>query len=143
MIKRILVLLCLSNLITVLAGCGGADYEGDRRYPLSGTATFDGKPIDLGAITLVPNGGDAKSPSGGVIKDGKYSIPEAMGPNAGNYRVEVQWLKLTGKRLKDETTGEMYDERKQALPSKFNTKSELVVELPAPADTHNLDLTAR
>ena len=131
---------CLMTLCAMLAGCGGSDYKGDRRFPLSGVVTYQGKPIDLGAITLVPNGGAAKSPSGGVIRDGKYSISEPQGPNAGSYRVEIQWLKLTGKRLLDNTTGEMYDERKQALPAKFNMKSEIVLELPTPANTHNFEL---
>ena len=142
MLSRIFCWACLVALCALLTACGGADYEGDQRFPLSGTASYDGKPIDLGAITLVPNGGGAKSPSGGVIQDGKYMIAEPMGPNAGSYRVEIQWLKLTGKQLLDSTTGEMYGERKQALPVKFNTKSELTIEVPAAANKADFDLNS-
>jgi hypothetical protein len=46
--------------------------------------------------------------------------------------VEIHWLKRTGKQLRDAETGEMYDERKEALPDKVHTNSELTVEVPLP-----------
>ena len=95
-----------ATLCIFLAGCGPA-YDGDRRYPLSGAASFDGQPIDLGSITLIPTDGDTKYHSGGVITDGKYSIPEEKGPRSGKYRVEVHWLKRTGKRIIDRERREM------------------------------------
>ena len=138
------------GVCVLLAGCG-REYDGDQRFPLSGTASFNGEPIDLGSITLVPTGGGTETgggtatsgrASGGTIMDGKYVIPEEKGPNAGMYRVEVRWLKKTGRELKDPESGEMYDERIEALPEKFHRKSELTVEIPAAEDTHNLELKA-
>src|SRR6188474_2203623 len=105
---------CLT-LCALLAGCGGPKYSGDKRYPLAGDVTFEGQPIDLGSISFIPQGGNGPH-SGGVITDGKYAVPEEKGATAGNYRVEIHWLKRTGKKLRDPDTGEMYDERKEALP---------------------------
>jgi hypothetical protein len=129
-------------LCLLLGGCGGPSYKGDQRYPLQGAATFDGQPIDLGSISLVPAGkeGSEGRASGGVITDGKYSIPEESGPTAGKYRVEVHWLKLTGKRLLDKDTGEMYDQRLEALPAKYHSQSELTVDVPTPGNSHDLTL---
>ncbi len=127
-------------LISILIGCGGEKYPGDKRFPLTGSASYNGQPIDLGSLSLTPAGGDAKSVSGGVIQEGKYEIPEAKGPNAGTYRVELHWLKLTGKQLLDNTTGEMYDERVEGLPAKFQQKSELTIEVPTPDNTYNFEL---
>ena len=138
---RFCVAVCIFSLGMLLSGCGSGDDDG--LYPLSGAATFNGEPIDLGAITLIPAGGGGVSMrnSGGVIKDGKYTIPEERGPNAGTYRVEVHWLKKTGRRLRDEVTGDMYDERIEALPAQFHKNSDLTIEIPAPEDTHDLNLT--
>ena len=132
------------GLSVLLMGCG-REYDGDQRYPLSGTAAFGGEPIDLGSISLIPMNGSEKGAaraSGGVIRDGKYEIPEPKGPNAGTYRVEIHWLKKTGRELLDAETGDMYDERKEVLPPKFHKQSDLTLEIPAPENTHNLELSA-
>ena len=138
-----LVIVGILSLSLVLSGCGGGGDAG--LHPLSGSATFDGEPIDLGSIALIPVGGggdaDTQRASGGVIKDGTYAIPKESGPNAGKYRIEVHWLKKTGKELIDPDSGEKYDERIEALPAKFHSKSELTIEIPAPDNKYNLSLT--
>ena len=121
---------CCLALCAALAGCGGPKYSGDKRYPLTGEVTFEGQPVDLGSITFLPDGpGNA---CGGVIKDGKYDVPEEMGATAGTYRVEIHWLKRTGRQLKDAESGEMYDERKEALPPKAQSNSDATIEVPLP-----------
>ena len=127
------------GICVLFAGCGGAKYSGDKRYPVAGEATFEGQPIDLGSISLIPTGGKGL-PSGGVITDGKYEVPEEKGPTAGTYRVEIHWLKRTGKKLRDADTGEMYDERREALPHKLHTNSELSIEVPLPKNRHDFTL---
>jgi hypothetical protein len=128
---------CLA-LCAVLAGCGSSKYRGDKQYPLEGEVTFDGQPVDLGSISFIPEG--KGRPSGGVITDGKYAVPEENGANAGTYRVEIHWLKRTGRQLRDPESGEMYDERREALPEKFHSNSELTVEVPLPEDRHDFHL---
>lgn len=130
-------------LCIALVGCGGSKYSGNQRFPLSGQVTFDGQPVDLGSISFVPTGGNNTRATGGVIKDGKYDIPEENGPNAGSYRVEIRWLKLTGRQLPDEDSGEMYDERIEALPEKFHKNSDLTVQVPLPKNTHDFALTSQ
>jgi hypothetical protein len=130
---------CCLVLLALDAGCGGAKYKGEKRYPLSGDVTFDGQPVDLGSISLIPEGSKGGA-SGGVINDGKYKVPEEKGPTAGTYRVEIHWLKRTGRQLRDPESGEMYDDRREALPGKFHTSSELTVEVPAPDNRHDFNL---
>jgi hypothetical protein len=122
----------------VLAGCGGAKYKGDKQFPLAGEVTVDGQPVDVGSISFIPE--SKGRASGGVITDGKYSVPEENGANAGTYRVEISWLKRTGRKLRDPESGEMYDERREALPDKFHTNSELTVEVPLPENRHDFKL---
>jgi hypothetical protein len=131
--------LCCLGLCAVLAGCGSSTYKGDKRYPLAGEVTFEGQPVDLGSISFIPVEGKGRA-SGGTITDGKYDVPEEQGANAGTYRVEIRWLKRTGKKLKDVESGEMYDERREALPAKLHTNSELTVEVPLPENRHDFNL---
>jgi hypothetical protein len=131
---------CRLALCALLVGCGSSKYSGEERFPLEGSVTLDGQPVDLGSISFTPAGEGKGRASGGVITDGKYAVPEEKGANAGKYRVEIHWLKRTGKQLRDPESGEMYDERREALPEKYHTKSELTVEVPAPENRQNFDL---
>ena len=130
---------CCLGLCAVFLGCGGANYSGAKRYPLSGEVTLDGQPVDLGSITFTPADGKGR-PCGGVITDGKYDVSEEQGASAGSYRVEIHWLRRTGKKLKDAESGEIYDERKEAIPAKLNASLELSVEVPLPQNRHDFKL---
>src|SRR5262245_571902 len=137
--SKLTPVLCCLGLCAALAGCSGRKYSGDKRYPLVGEATFEGQPIDLGSISFIPVSGKVP-PAGGVITDGKYEVLEEKGATAGTYRVEIHWLKRTGKKLRDAETGEMYDERREALPDKLHTNSELTIEVPLPKNRHDFNL---
>jgi hypothetical protein len=130
---------CCLALCTVLTGCSGSKYKGDKRYPLTGDVNFDGQSVDIGSISFIPEGGSGRA-SGGVITDGKYDVPEEKGATAGTYRVEISWLKRTGKKLRDPESGEMYDERREAIPEKLRTSSEQTVEIPLPENRHDFNL---
>jgi hypothetical protein len=132
--------LCL--LLLVSAGCGRADYKGPQRFPLSGSVTYDGEPIDFGSISFLPADGGQRV-SGGLIENGKYSVPEAQGANAGKHRVEIRWNKKTGKQKRDPDSGEMYDDRKEALAPRFHADSELTADVSAKQTTFNFDLKSK
>jgi hypothetical protein len=128
--------LCLS---LALLGCGEDPYQGPQRYPLTGTVTFNGEPVDGGAISFIPQGGK-ENPTGGTITGGKYSVAEDRGANAGKYRVEITWPKPTGKKVKSEDTGEMVDVTAEVIPPKYNTMSELTADVSETNTTFNFDL---
>jgi hypothetical protein len=136
--SKLISAFCFLALCAVLAGCSGSRYKGDKRYPLAGEVTFDGQTVDVGSISFIPEG--KGRPSGGVITDGKYAVPEEKGATAGTYRVQISWLKKTGRQLRDPESGEMYDERREALPDKLHTNSELTVEVPLPENRHDFKL---
>jgi hypothetical protein len=137
--SKLISTFCCLGLCIILVGCSGAKYKGDKQYPLAGEVTFEGEPIDVGSISFIPEG-DKGRPSGGVITDGKFDVPEEKGANAGKHRVEIRWLKRTGRKLKDAESGEMYDERREALSDKVHTNSELTVEVPLPENRYDFKL---
>ena len=140
--NKTLLPLCLVGLCVLLAGCGGQDYPGAKRFPLVGTAICDGEPVDVGSISFIPIEGGEQRVSGGPIWDGEFSVPEEQGAHAANYRVEIRWQKRTGKTIRDRTSDEMVEERAEGLPAKYHKDSELTVEVPSPDNRYDFNLTS-
>ncbi len=144
--KSTFVPFCFVGVCIVLAGCGGANYEGPQRFPVSGKVTFNGEPVVKGSIAFLPQAGaaaqegdaGAQRVSGGAIVDGKYTIPEEKGPNAGKYRIEIHWPKDTGKITKtpygDEPT------LAEAIPDEFNKRSTLTADIDSAQPNLDFDL---
>ncbi len=122
----------LAVALAMLAGCG------DQATDLEGTVTYDGKPVDAGAISLVATGEGGRS-GGGSIVDGKIVLNPENRPPPGKYRVEIRWSKLTGKKFKTDS-GELLDDRAEGLPEKYHSKSELTAELKPGKNVINFDL---
>lgn len=114
-----------------LAGCGG----GGR---IEGTVTLDGQPVDGGTITFTNPDGHGGN-AGGQIQGGKYSIETKLAP--GTYKVEVNWLKSTGKQIPNKSDpGTKMDETKQVIPMEYNTQSKLTAEVKSGSNTFNFEL---
>lgn len=78
---------CLALLAAIVTtGCGPHD-----RYALSGTVTFDGKPIPAGSITFMPFGEGKPGRTAGFcqIKAGKYATQAGRNPGSGPHRVLI------------------------------------------------------
>jgi hypothetical protein len=132
----------LVNALVVLAGCSGED----SRYPVEGSVTFDGKPVDGGTIDFFP----AESTQGdiskrvkahGDIQGGKYALESDKRPNAGKYRVEITWYKKTGKKISNDPPN-MIDETIQVIPKLYNVQSTTIVEIKSGANSFSYDMKA-
>ncbi|QDU30132.1 hypothetical protein ETAA8_52510 [Anatilimnocola aggregata] len=77
-------------LLFVVAGCGPSQ-SGPKRYPVSGTVTFNRKPVPKGFITLEPSIEQGNSgPGGGAeIVNGKYDTTLEQGVVGGAYKVRI------------------------------------------------------
>ena len=133
--------LVAGSLLCCAAGCDRG-YEGDRRYPLSGTVRVNGQPLDMGAISFIPSDHKQQRVSGGPISNGVYSVEELSGANAGPYRVEIHWYKRTGRKVPDPVTGDLYEERKEGLPKRYHQESELTAEVSPDRTSFDFDLKA-
>lgn len=79
-------LFCLAALV-VLAGCN----RGPKTYHLTGTITYQGKPVPVGNIMFEPETGG--QPGFAKIKDGKYDTSlEGQGVLGGPHRVTITGL---------------------------------------------------
>ena len=75
--------------LALLAGCGGQ--SGPPRFDLSGTVTYDGKPVPAGYIVFEPEtaAGNSGPGSQADIRDGKYSTLPGRGTIGGPHLVRI------------------------------------------------------
>lgn len=74
---------CLAVLL-ITSGCGS---PASASYEVSGTVTYDGKPIPRGNIVFTPDSKAGNTGPGTVaeIKDGKFETPDGKGVVGGKY----------------------------------------------------------
>jgi hypothetical protein len=77
-------------VVLVIIGCGD-NSDLPQRYPVSGTVTYNGKPLEKGTISFAPTDPNGRG-AGGMIADGRYSLTthdENDGAIPGKYKVSV------------------------------------------------------
>lgn len=87
---RLMIKIALTALFLVSSGCSGGS-DGPTRFPISGAATFDGKPIMDGEIFFQPDESAGNSGPATIagIRDSKYSVPLEQGIVGGPYIVKI------------------------------------------------------
>jgi hypothetical protein len=89
--RRLLAMLALPALL-VMGSCGGSDDGLGKRYPVSGTVTYNGKPLDKGEISFVTEDLTKNYGATGLITEGSYTLStggDNDGAQAGKYKVTV------------------------------------------------------
>src|SRR5690349_1325348 len=77
-------------VLSIVPGCGDDDGIG-RRYQVSGTVTYNGKPLEKGTIKFQAAAPDGRS-AAGEIEQGSYRLTtQTAGDGAlpGKYRVSI------------------------------------------------------
>jgi hypothetical protein len=123
--RRLALLACL----LLVGGCGDGT---PRRYEITGNVRFQGQPLDEGSILFIPTDPEL-SPSGAPIRGGAYEVPKSHGLTPGVYEVRV----TSGERGTDirkeldpeQAGGEPYPIARERIPPRYNTKSELKIEV--------------
>jgi hypothetical protein len=114
--------LLVAACLLAWTGCGGAGVE------VSGKVTLDGSPLDEATITFVPMAGGQREAGWTMVQGGSYLIPTANQLGTGQFRVEIRALRSGGsdKGIQNDPT---LIAAKEIVPSKYNSKSELVAEI--------------
>ena len=114
-------LLLFASVTPLLSGCnsGQATVEGD--------VTYDGQPIGIGRIVFLPENPKLIK-RGTRFENGHYKLAPPEGPPPGNHRVEIHWLKPTGKTVRNEF-GEQLPDLAEGLPDKYHKDSTLTATL--------------
>jgi len=128
----------------VILGCG--DTTGlPKRYPVSGTVTYQGKPVEKGSINFIATAADGRS-AAGEIQNGEYSLTTAEpgdGAIPGKYKVTVVAVDIDTTQLKAIAKGGQFHHdkafakanrtAKKLVPSKYQVPemSDLTAEVKA------------
>ena len=114
----------------VLCGCGAG---GPERAVVSGTVTYQGRPLTRGTIRFLPVKGNKMPMSGAMIVDGKYKADKRGGVPIGTHRVVIEAIRpqrrnsMPGGAPAD--VGGALVPQEQYLPAKYNVQSELRISL--------------
>jgi hypothetical protein len=123
-LSRFLLLLCAA----VLLGCGEPNPLGRRA--VHGAVTFQGQPVDHGGIQFIPDDLQHGVSSGAMIQAGKYRIKTAEGLPPGSYKVVISSPDRVEKAKAEGPPGEEVTVARERIPRKYNSKSELKIEVP-------------
>ena len=121
--------------ICFVVGCGDSG-----RLPIKGTVSIDGEPVKKGFIHFTPLPGTKGPTAGANIVDGSYEVDPSKGVFEGNFRVNIKDWRESKKKTEDPVTGEISAGVKQFLPPKFNSKSELTVEIKRGGESYDFPL---
>uniref|UniRef100_A0A7C4QRJ3 Carboxypeptidase regulatory-like domain-containing protein n=1 Tax=Schlesneria paludicola TaxID=360056 RepID=A0A7C4QRJ3_9PLAN len=149
--------MCLGNsrkaslgLLLLLAGCGGtqADYSQLKLVPAGGRVTLDGQPL-VGAVVTF-DAEDGQFSYGLTDSDGSYklqldSVQAGVTPGKKIVRISTA-RKILGLNTAEGGGGESEDaeaaERSaERVPPRYNSQSELTVEVTPSQTQYNFDLT--
>lgn len=122
----------LVTLCVCLAGCLASD-----RVTSTGTVTFDGRPVDTGAIVFVPLE-PAVAPEGAAITSGRFTVVGRRGKRRvqirGTRPIPPERLPRTMARFDGLPVHEDY------IPAAYNTASTLEVEVTDGPNVFTFDL---
>jgi len=123
-------------ILVTVTGCSG-----QGQVSVHGDITLDGSLVESGSISFLPLGSGAEVAVSAPIVNGSYETSEtATGLTPGEYRVEITWPKKTGKKIASLDPGMMTDETVEAIPAKYNSESELTVQVTAGKDKYDFAL---
>jgi hypothetical protein len=132
--------------VVTLASCGTDDAFG-KRYPVSGSVTYNGKPLEKGTINFFPDDPRAMG-AAGVIENGSYALSMAGGNDgarAGKYKVTVTAKEDSTAKAKAEFAKASKGADTDYVPRQFSANAQAKAKSLIPAgysDVKTTTLTA-
>jgi len=130
---------CLSAVLLIsVLGCGKGSAP-----TVHGKVTLDGENVSSGSIMFFPKGSSGGTKAAAAVENGVYTIPTTDKMQPGTYRVEISWQKPTGKKIASADPGITTEERREAVPAKYNTDSTLTAEIGSGETEKDFALTSK
>jgi len=129
-------LVALSSTLALLMGCTSG-----KEASVSGKVTLDGAPLDDANISFVPLSDGQRDAGWATVSQGGYSIPASSGLGIGKFRVEIRALRALGETTNRNDPSLL--NAKEIIPSRYNSKSELIKEIKTGENNADFDLTSK
>ena len=131
--------IAFSCLLLLSVGCGTSNPDG--RIPVSGTVKLAGEPVQTGYIMFVSTSGGKSS--GGKIADGGFELSADKGIPKGSYKVKITGERASGKKIPDsDYPDQLIDDIEQYIPDRYNSKTELTLDVDGPMEPLEYELKA-
>ena len=116
-------------LLGLAAGCGSDEVP--NRRAISGIVTFDGQPLESGAILLEPTSFEAGTGTavGATIRRGEFTLPRDRGPIPGRYRVRIYAGSGVQAPPREGQSDKTRRPMVEGVPEVYNTRSQLHAEV--------------
>jgi len=117
--------------LLLVTGCGES---GPTLYPVTGTVTFESKPVDGAEVVFISDSGALATGTTGA--DGKYSLVSGTRPGAapGSYKVTVTKQRTTGTMPTNPTPEDMAKMVKEKTMPKVESLLPLKYSTPQSSD---------
>lgn len=120
-------------LLSILLASGCGYRSGLERVHVSGKASYDGKPIEVGQIRFIPIEPTRAPITVENIRDGAYETEKSGGVPIGDFKVEIRMFDPEEYRNAPRVPGAPAVE--QLLPDKYNRDSELAITIESGSDS--------
>ncbi len=148
-LSRLTVCAGMASLALLLSGCGSS--SGPERAVMTGKVTLDDVPVEKGSIAFIPTGALSGPTTGAIIEKGEYKTTPDGGPILGPHRVEITAHRAgktvtvpgAGGVTSGPSAGGSVETIEMYIPAKYNTKSELKVDVKAGTNTEDFKLTTK
>jgi hypothetical protein len=123
----------------LIAFLGCADKDPHGRESLTGTVTFQGRPLGAGTIEFLPPDPRQGLSARGQILNGRFVIPRSLGVPAGTYRVLISSPKPNPAAGTVGPPGmKMPPPGEERIPPAYNRDSRVTVEV-RPGEANHFD----
>lgn len=122
-------------MCTLFSGCSQSTTHGT----IQGTVTLDGVKLKEGVVRFVPVDGSSQTASASIIA-GEFTAKVPV----GTMRVECSAPKIIGqKKMYDTADSPIVDVVDELLPTQYNVRSELILEVRPGSQPHTIVLLSR
>jgi hypothetical protein len=122
--------------LLLITGCSS---DAPPARTVTGEVTLDNQPLAEGNIQFRPIAGDATT-AGAPIKDGKFTAELPL----AKMRVEITASKVVGQRKAyDAPNSPVVDEVVELIPRRYNSQSELTLDVQSTTETARFDLKSK
>lgn len=143
--RRLAASLLLLAIGTMATGCGSGTGN-PARMRVAGTVTLDSQPAPAGTIVFVPLVAGQFQAQGIIQEDGTFAIAAEDGPSVGEYKVEIQCARKTGRKVQSLSSSDgsgTIDERVPVIPAQYNQATTITKTITNGENVFQFDLKSK